>query len=84
MAFKALGTNAVDQAVSLLGDLKLGHYLKISPLDMMIAQIYGTLLGAYINTSSMIWALETFKPMLGNGNWMMSGYQVFYNAGAIW
>ena len=39
MAFKSLGTNTIIQAMSLIGDLKLGHYMKINPVHMIIAQV---------------------------------------------
>ena len=39
MAFKSLGTNTIIQAMSLIGDLKLGHYMKINPVHMVFAQV---------------------------------------------
>lgn len=84
MAFKSLGTNAVIQAIELLADLKLGHYMKINPYHILFAQLYGTLIGAVVNTLCSFWIMENMNGVLGNGDWQMSGYNVFYNAGAIW
>ena len=39
MTFKSLGTNCVIQALDLLSDLKLGHYMKINPRHMVFAQV---------------------------------------------
>ena len=39
MTFKSLGTNSVIQALNLLSDLKLGHYMKINPIHMVFAQV---------------------------------------------
>ena len=39
MAFKSLGTNAIIQAIYLIADLKLGHYMKINPVHMVTAQV---------------------------------------------
>ena len=39
MTFKSLGTNSVIQALDLLNDLKLGHYMKINPTHMVYAQV---------------------------------------------
>ena len=40
MTFKSLGTNSVIQALDLLRDLKLGHYMKINPVHMVYAQVF--------------------------------------------
>lgn len=42
MAFKSLGTNTIIQAMGLIGDLKLGHYMKINPIHMVFAQVHDT------------------------------------------
>ncbi|KAJ2998788.1 hypothetical protein HDV02_004028 [Globomyces sp. JEL0801] len=84
MAFKSLGTNSVKQAITLLADLKLGHYMKINPQHMIFAQLYGSLIGAVTNTACTFWVLDSMKDTLGTGDWQMTNYFLFYNAGAIW
>ncbi|KAJ3323512.1 hypothetical protein HDV06_001789 [Boothiomyces sp. JEL0866] len=84
MAFKSLGTNSVIQAITLLADLKLGHYMKINPLHMVFAQLYGTFLGAFVNTATSFWVMDSLDNILGTGDWQATDYFVFYNAGAIW
>jgi OPT family oligopeptide transporter len=84
MAFKSLGTNSVIQAITLLQDLKLGHYMKINPRHMFYAQLYGSVIGAIVNTFWSYWVLDNMKHLLGSGDWEATNYFVFYNAGAIW
>ena len=84
MAFKSLGTNSVIQAIKMISDLKLGHYMKINPMDMVLAQVYGSFIGAFINVSVTFWAFDLLKDLLGTGQWRATGYTLFYNAGAIW
>ncbi|KAJ3319498.1 hypothetical protein HDU76_000526 [Blyttiomyces sp. JEL0837] len=49
MAFKTLSYMAMSQGLSLVGDLKLGHYLKIPPRDMFVVQLVATLLATVVN-----------------------------------
>ncbi|KAJ3280197.1 hypothetical protein HK104_000836, partial [Borealophlyctis nickersoniae] len=84
MAFKSLGFNAHAQALGLLADLKLGHYMHIAPYAMMGAQLWGTIVGAIVNVLASFWALDRLGSSLGKGDWQMITYQMFYNAGAIW
>ncbi|RKO91473.1 OPT oligopeptide transporter protein-domain-containing protein [Blyttiomyces helicus] len=47
--FESYGCNSMDQALSLVGNLKLGVYMKIPPKAIFICQMYATLLGAVVN-----------------------------------
>lgn len=86
MAFKSLGTNCIIQAINLISDLKLGHYMKINPIHMTAAQFYGTLVGAIVNTTVSLAALDFLGPLISQprGQWNANSYATFYNAGAIW
>nr|KAJ3422003.1 hypothetical protein HK105_001565 [Polyrhizophydium stewartii] len=85
MTFKSLAYNIMIQALALVSDLKIGNYLHISPIHMVAAQLYGTLLGALVNTSTAFWVLNSLSSLLLNDeNWLSSDYQVFTNAGIIW
>ncbi|KAH6579991.1 hypothetical protein BASA61_009979 [Batrachochytrium salamandrivorans] len=53
MTFKSYSYNIMIQALSLTYDLKAGHYLHINPIHMVIAQLWGTILGAITNTASV-------------------------------
>ncbi|KNC97645.1 OPT family small oligopeptide transporter [Spizellomyces punctatus DAOM BR117] len=82
MAFKSLGTNTAIQAMSLLGDLKLGHYMKIAPRAMLAAQFYGTFVGAIVSTIATFFVMSSME--IGKGDWQALSYRTFYSAGAIW
>ncbi|KAJ3270451.1 hypothetical protein HDV01_007811 [Terramyces sp. JEL0728] len=58
MAFKTLGYDIVIQSLSLVGDLKLGHYMHIAPIAMVAAQFIGTVIGALTNNGGAFWALN--------------------------
>jgi OPT family oligopeptide transporter len=83
MAFKSLGTNSVIQAITLVSDLKLGHYMKINPYHMLFAQIYGSLIGAVTNVIATFWAMDSLRNLLGTGEWRATNYNLFYNAGGF-
>ena len=38
VAFKTYGYISMSQALSFINDFKLGHYMKIPPRDMFVAQ----------------------------------------------
>ncbi|KAI8809593.1 OPT oligopeptide transporter protein-domain-containing protein [Cladochytrium replicatum] len=84
MCFKSIGFNTTAQAVTLLTDLKMGHYLKIPPYCIVAIQITGTLLGSLVYLSVTWWMIFQQSITLGQGDWQLIGYQTFYNAGAIW
>ena len=84
MAFKSLVTNNGVQAFSLLTDLKLGHYMKIPPLSMIGAQLFGTFIGSIVSTMTAWWMItdkEWIKTLLNVPAWFPNGYLTFYNAG---
>ncbi|KAJ3005708.1 hypothetical protein HKX48_000506 [Thoreauomyces humboldtii] len=87
MYFKSYGYNIMIQAMTLLSDLKLGHYLHIPPWHMLASQLYGTLIQSFLSVSIGYWILDTAESRdLGNRNgaWGANGYKVFFNAGGIW
>lgn len=84
MAFKSVATNTVAQALILLSDLKLGHYLKIPPKAMVFAQLVGAIVGAVATTLTTMVVMATMGSLLGTSDWKAVSYTTFYNAGAIW
>lgn len=87
MAFKSLVTNTGIQAQYLLQDLKIGHYMHLSPIKVFAAQFYGTFVGS-ICTTLMGWSIITSPVWLErigtDREWLAIGYETFFNAGAIW
>ncbi|KAJ3097402.1 hypothetical protein HDU96_000408 [Phlyctochytrium bullatum] len=96
MAFKTLSYMSMYQGLSLVSDLKLGHYIKIPPRAMFIVQLSTSIVSAILNVfvakgiyesfgkicedDLCLWKLQV-EPPLG---WSATGYNVFINAGAIW
>lgn len=50
MCFKVYGYISMVQALSFLGDFKLGHYMKIPPRSMFMAQVTFVPSGSHICT----------------------------------
>ncbi|KAK1581515.1 hypothetical protein Q3G72_006730 [Acer saccharum] len=48
VAFKTYGYISMTQALSFLSDFKLGHYMKIPPKSMFIAQLVGTIVASTV------------------------------------
>ncbi|RMZ73517.1 OPT oligopeptide transporter [Pyrenophora seminiperda CCB06] len=68
MYYAAWSHNVISAALQLSMDLKLGEYLKIPPRVMFLTQIYGTLLGGFINYAVMTSIVTGNKNLLANSN----------------
>ncbi|KAJ5598357.1 hypothetical protein N7537_008441 [Penicillium hordei] len=88
MYFAAWSHNVIANAVNLSQDLKMGEYLKIPPRVMFLTQIYGTILGGFINYALMISIVTSNRALLvdGNGNssWSGAGIQSYNTNAASW
>ncbi|KAI8872587.1 OPT family small oligopeptide transporter [Ramicandelaber brevisporus] len=75
------------QALFLISDLKLGHYLKIPPRHLFVCQSVGTLLAAAIQLFVAYWLLDTVKDMCDprpTNPWSCSSAATFYSASIVW
>jgi len=86
MSFKALGTTILMQCLFLIKDLKIAHYMHISPIAVVGAQIYGTLIGAIASTGSVFWVLSALKLQLSQieSVWGATIYRTFSMSASIW
>ncbi|KAF3640460.1 Oligopeptide transporter 8 [Capsicum annuum] len=90
MCFKVYGYISMKQGLTFLQDLKLGHYLKIPPRAMFMAQVVGTLISALVHLGTAWWLIETVpnicdRALLPPGSpWTCPGDHVFYDASVIW
>ncbi|KAI9229114.1 MAG: OPT oligopeptide transporter protein-domain-containing protein [Piptocephalis tieghemiana] len=90
IAFKVYGYMTSFQCLLFLSDLKLGHYMKIPPRKMFIVQLYGTILGVFINYGVMRWIFSTLLDTLTGvtpdptGKWDARLTRIFYSASLIW
>jgi hypothetical protein len=88
MYFAAWSHNVVTTAVSVSTDLKMGEYLKIPPRIMITTQMYGIVLGGFINYAVLSSIISANKELLvqGNGNssWSGANMQGFNTKAASW
>ncbi|KAK3835832.1 MAG: OPT oligopeptide transporter protein-domain-containing protein [Linnemannia elongata] len=89
MAFKCYGYMAMSQCMTLLSDLKLGHYMKIPPRAMFVSQLWGTVVGGIFNYITMIAIIDAQRPYLDGtqddpaGLWTGAGPNIFWGSAQI-
>ncbi|OLN93273.1 Oligopeptide transporter 1 [Colletotrichum chlorophyti] len=88
MYFAAWSHNVISNAVNLSNDLKMGEYLKIPPRVMFLTQIYGTILGGFINYAVMISIVNGNRDLLvnsdGNASWSGATMQSYNTNATSW
>ncbi|XXG76130.1 hypothetical protein AAC387_Pa08g0551 [Persea americana] len=90
MCFKVYGYISMVQALSFLSDFKLGHYMKIPPRSMFMAQVVGTLVSALVYMGTAWWLLESIPNICDtallppDSPWTCPMDHVFYDASVIW
>ncbi|ROV90969.1 hypothetical protein VSDG_07712 [Cytospora chrysosperma] len=88
MYFAAWSHNVISNAVTLCNDLKMGEYLKIPPRVMFLTQIYGTILGGFINYAVMIGIVNGNRDLLvnsnGNSSWSGATMQSYNTNATSW
>ncbi|EPS60258.1 hypothetical protein M569_14546, partial [Genlisea aurea] len=87
MCFKVYGYISMTQAITFLQDFKLGHYMKIPPRTMFMAQVVGTLIAGVVYLSTAWWLMETIPGICDKAAsdvWTCPGDHVFYDASVIW
>ncbi|KAL8532078.1 hypothetical protein ACS0TY_008623 [Phlomoides rotata] len=90
MCFKVYGFISMKQALVFLQDFKLGHYMKIPPRTMFMAQVVGTLISSLVHLGTAWWLMDTVpdicdRAALPKGSpWTCPSDHVFYDASVIW
>lgn len=90
ICFKVYGYISMTQAITFLQDFKLGHYMKIPPRTMFMAQVVGTLIAALVYLGTAWWLMDTIPNICNtnllpsNSPWTCPGDHVFYDASVIW
>lgn len=88
MCFKVYGYISMTQAVTFLQDFKLGHYMKIPPRTMFMAQIVGTVIACFVYLGTAWWLMESITDICdtkaANSVWTCPSDKVFYDASVIW
>ncbi|KVI07629.1 Oligopeptide transporter OPT superfamily [Cynara cardunculus var. scolymus] len=90
MCFKVYGYISMHQALTFIQDLKLGHYMKIPPRALFMAQVLGTIISVIVYQVTA-WLLMAGIPNLCNtellpkdSQWKCPMDHVFYDASVIW
>nr|WNZ75612.1 hypothetical protein [Trichoderma harzianum] len=88
MYFAAWSHNVISNCVNLCNDLKMGEYLKIPPRVMFLTQIYGTILGGFVNYGVMISIVNGNRELLidsnGNASWSGATIQSYNTNATSW
>jgi hypothetical protein len=88
MYFAAWSHNVIANTVNLCNDLKMGEYLKIPPRVMFLTQIYGTVIGGFINYAVMISIVTSNRELLtdsnGDSSWSGATIQSFNTNATSW
>ncbi|KAI4357016.1 hypothetical protein L6164_000995 [Bauhinia variegata] len=88
--FKVYGHVSMKQAIFFLQDFKLGHYMKIPPRAMFVAQVLGTIIAALVQLGTAWWLINTIpyicdrELLPASSPWTCPGDHVFYDASVIW
>ncbi|XP_047973091.1 oligopeptide transporter 7-like [Salvia hispanica] len=90
MCFKVYGYISMKQALVFLQDLKLGHYMKIPPRTMFMAQVVGTLISSVVHLGTAWWLMDTIPNICdrsvlpSSSPWTCPSDHVFYDASVVW
>ncbi|KAJ1310044.1 hypothetical protein OPQ81_006797 [Rhizoctonia solani] len=86
--FSMWSHDVISTSIGLAGDLKMGQYLKIPPRIMFITQMWGTLLGAFINYAVMASITSSRREVLlnpiGTNVWSGATVQSLNSAAVTW
>ncbi|RUS27410.1 hypothetical protein BC938DRAFT_483292 [Jimgerdemannia flammicorona] len=86
VTFKTYGYISMTQALTFVGDLKLGHYMKIPPRAMFNVQLFGTLIACIINLATARWLYTNVENICTPKGypWTCRNAKTFYSASVIW
>ncbi|KAF9416180.1 hypothetical protein BGZ94_010293 [Podila epigama] len=86
VTFKTYGYIVNVQALTFTSDLKLGHYMKIPPRVMFMAQLISTMLCGLINLATAEWLIDTRPNICTKAGYPFTcrSTLTFYSASIIW
>ncbi|KAK1250003.1 hypothetical protein MKX08_010006 [Trichoderma sp. CBMAI-0020] len=87
MLFKTFGYITMSQALNFVSDLKFGHYMKIPPRTMFMAQVVATTYSCIIQVLVLNTALNIIPDVCDEQQperFTCPGGRVFYSASVIW
>lgn len=87
MVFKAYAVQTLNAATMFVQDLKLGHYIKVSPRATFLVQVVGTVFAAFVQVGIKQWIFANVPNVCRPDqefNLTCPYNQVFFTASAIW
>ncbi|KAI0480871.1 small oligopeptide transporter [Xylariaceae sp. FL0804] len=87
MIFKTFGYITMSQALSFVSDLKFGHYMKIPPRTMFMAQVVATTLSCFVQVAVLNLSLASIDGVCDLAQpqrFTCPGGRVFFSASVIW
>ncbi|KAF8559373.1 OPT oligopeptide transporter [Imleria badia] len=87
MIFKCVAYMGTNQAVGFVGDLKIGHYMKIPPRLMFTAQVVAAFVGALVVTLTQDWMFANIVDICQPGQpqfFTCPSTAVFATSSLIW
>ncbi|KAK4106767.1 small oligopeptide transporter [Parathielavia hyrcaniae] len=87
MIFKTFGYITMSQALTFVSDLKFGHYMKIPPRTMFMAQVVATTFSCFVQVVVLNYALRTIPGVCEPtqpDHFTCPGGRVFFSASVIW
>lgn len=87
MIFKTFSYISLSQATSFLGDLKLGHYMKIPPRTMYMAQVVATVISVFVVVLVQQWMFGNIPDLCSpeqKDHFICPSTSVFATAALMW
>ncbi|KAG5730198.1 hypothetical protein E4T56_gene11694 [Termitomyces sp. T112] len=87
MLFKTWGYITMAQALQFTSDFKLGHYMKVPPRIMFIAQVLATVIAGTVQLGVQSWMFTNIPDLCSSDQkdgFICPGTQVFGTASIIW
>lgn len=87
MIFKTFSFISMSQALQFLGDLKLGHYMKIPPRTIFFAQILATTISVFVVVGVQIWMFGHIPDLCSPdqaAHFICPSTSVFATAAIVW
>ncbi|KAF8934116.1 OPT family small oligopeptide transporter [Dissophora ornata] len=86
VTFKTYGYIVNVQALTFASDLKLGHYMKIPPRVMFMAQLVSTIISGLINLATALWLVNSRPHICTHEGYPFTcrNTNTFYSASIIW
>ncbi|OAQ96988.1 hypothetical protein LLEC1_02254 [Akanthomyces lecanii] len=87
MLFKTFGYVTMSQSLGFIADLKFGHYMKVPPRTMFMAQVVATTVSCFVQIAVLNLALGSIDDVCDihqRDRFTCPGGRVFFSASIIW